>query len=81
MIKTAQQYAFGQRYVDVDFPDFNFAKCGESFGCYGEVVTESNEIKNALERAKNSGKPAVIDIKMEYEVPLAMRLTQGALDL
>ena len=81
MIKTAQQYAFGERYVDVDFPDFNFAKCGESFGCYGEVVTEPNEIKNALERAKNSGKPAVIDVKMKYEVPLAMRLTQGALDL
>ncbi len=77
MIKTAQQYAFGQRYVDVDFPDFNFAKCGESFGCYGEVVTEPNEIKNALEKAKNSGKPAVIDVKMKYEVPLAMRLTQG----
>ncbi|MHA1985361.1 MAG: thiamine pyrophosphate-binding protein [Promethearchaeota archaeon] len=77
MIKTGQEFAYGKRYVDVDFPDFNFAKCGESFGCYGEVVTDPSEIKNALERAKNSGKPAVIDVKMKYEAPLVMRLTQG----
>ena len=38
----------------------------EGFGCYGEVVTEPSEIKPALERAKNSGKTAVLDVKIEF---------------
>jgi acetolactate synthase-1/2/3 large subunit len=65
MIKTGQQYAFGKRYIDVDFPEFDYGKCAESFGCYGESVSDPNEIKNALERAKKSNKPAVIDIKIK----------------
>ena len=63
MIKTGQQHAFGKRYIDVDLPEFDYGKCAEAFGCYGETVSDPNEIKNALERAKNSNKPAVIDVK------------------
>ena len=63
MIKTGQQFGYQQRYIDVDLPDFDFGKCAEAFGCYGESVSDPNEIKNALERAKNSNKPAVIDVK------------------
>ncbi len=57
-----------KRFIDVDFPQFNFAKCAEGFGCYGEVVTDPNELKPALERAKNSNKPAVIDVKIKFEI-------------
>ncbi len=77
MIKSIQQYAFNQSYIDVDFPDFNFAECAKSFGCYGEVVADPNEIKNALERAKNSGKVAVVDVKIKYETPLSTKITYG----
>ncbi|NHJ24692.1 MAG: thiamine pyrophosphate-binding protein [Candidatus Lokiarchaeota archaeon] len=77
MIKTIQQYAFNQSYIDVDFPDFNFAQCAKSFGCYGEIVTDPNNIKDALERAKNSGKVAVIDVKIKYETPLSTKITYG----
>jgi len=65
MIKTGQQFAFGKRYIDVDLPEFDYGKCAESFGCYGESISNPNEIKNALERAKNSNKPAVIDVKIK----------------
>ncbi|MFW9874377.1 MAG: thiamine pyrophosphate-binding protein, partial [Candidatus Thorarchaeota archaeon] len=63
MIKTGQQFAFGKRYIDVDLPEFDYGKCAEAFGCYGESISDPNEIKNALERAKNSNKPAIIDVK------------------
>ncbi|MHA1913606.1 MAG: thiamine pyrophosphate-binding protein [Promethearchaeota archaeon] len=66
MIKTDQQSRYDKRFIDVNLPEFDYAKCAESFGCYGEVVTDPNEIKNALERAKNSNKPAVIDMKTNY---------------
>ncbi|MFW9939698.1 MAG: thiamine pyrophosphate-binding protein [Candidatus Thorarchaeota archaeon] len=77
MIKTGQQFTFDKRYIDVDFTEFDFGKCAEVFGCYGESVSDPNEIRGALERAKNSGKPAVLNIKIKFEVPLAMRLTGG----
>jgi len=67
MIKTAQQYLYKKRYIDTEFSDFDYGKAAEGFGCYGEKVTDPNEIKPALERAKSSGKPAVIDIKIKYE--------------
>ena len=66
MIKDIQRKWLGERYIDTDIPDFDFGRCAESFGCYGEEVTDPNEIKNALERAKNTNKPAVIDVKIKY---------------
>ncbi|MFX0082642.1 MAG: thiamine pyrophosphate-binding protein [Candidatus Hodarchaeota archaeon] len=74
MIKTEQEFRYKKRYIDVDFPDFDFGRCAEAFGCYGEVVTEPNEINPALNRAKNSGKPAVIDVKIKYDTPEFMKL-------
>ncbi|MFX0027087.1 MAG: thiamine pyrophosphate-binding protein [Candidatus Hermodarchaeota archaeon] len=64
MIKSCQGKYMKKRFIDVDLPDFDFAKCAEGFNCYGETVTDPNEIKPALERARNSNKPAVINIKI-----------------
>jgi acetolactate synthase-1/2/3 large subunit len=74
MIKSGQKLAMGKRFIDVDLPEFNFAKCAEGFGCYGEVVTDPNQIKPAIERAKSSGKPAVLDVKISFETPDATKL-------
>ena len=74
MIKTEQEFRYKKRYIDVEFPDFDFSKVAEAFGCYGEVVTDPNEIKPALNRAKNSGKPAVLDVKIKYDTPEFMKL-------
>jgi len=73
-IKSGQKLAFGGRYIDVDFPELNYGKIAESFGCYGEEVTDPNEINSALKRAKNSGKPAVIDVKIKFEIPDLQKL-------
>jgi acetolactate synthase-1/2/3 large subunit len=74
MIKSGQKLFMGKRYIDVDLPPFDYAKCAEGFGCYGEVVTEPNEIKSAFERAKNSGKPAVLDVKIGFDTPDTTKL-------
>lgn len=74
MLKSGQKMYVAKHYIDVELPNFNFAKCAEGFGCYGEVVTDPNEIKPALERAKNSGKPAVIDVKTIWTIPDATKL-------
>ncbi len=74
MIKSGQKLFMGKRYIDVDLPAFDYGKCAEGFGCYGEVVTEPNEIKPALERSMNAGKPAVLDVKIKFDVPDATKL-------
>jgi thiamine pyrophosphate-dependent acetolactate synthase large subunit-like protein len=63
MIKSCQNKYKKKHFIDVDLPDFDFAKCAEGFGCYGEIVSEANELKAALARAKASNKPAVLDVK------------------
>jgi acetolactate synthase-1/2/3 large subunit len=74
MIKSGQKLFMGKRFIDVDLPEFNYAKCAEGFGCYGEVVTDPKEIKPAFERAKNANKPAVLDVKIEFDTPDATKL-------
>ena len=48
----------------------------QSLGAYGEIVTETKEIKPALQRAIDSGKPAVVDVRVsrEYESILSQVL-------
>ena len=75
MLKSGQKLFANKHYIDVELPDFDYAKCAEGFGCYGEVVTDPSGIKPALERAKNSGKPAVIDVKIDAtKIPDATKL-------
>jgi acetolactate synthase-1/2/3 large subunit len=74
MIKSGQKLFMEKRYIDVDLPEFNYGACAEGYGCYGEVVSDPNEIKSALERAQSSGKPAVLDVKIKFDVPDATKL-------
>jgi acetolactate synthase-1/2/3 large subunit len=74
MIKSGQKLFMNKRYIDVDFPPFDFAQCAKGFGCYAEVITDPNEITPALDRAKNSGKPAVLDVKIKFDTPDATKL-------
>ena len=74
MLKSGQKLFCSKHYLDVDLPEFDYTKLAEAFGCYGETVTDPNEIKNALERAKNAGKPAVLDVKIGWSTPDATKL-------
>ena len=74
MIKSGQKLFMKKRYIDVDLPDFDFAKLAEVFGFYSEVVIDPKELKNALERAKNANKPAVLDVKIKFDTPEGTKL-------
>ncbi len=75
MIKSGQKYGgFKKRYIDVDFSDTNFADISKGFGCYGERVTEPNEIRGALERAKDSKLPAIVDVVIKFTSPELSKL-------
>ena len=70
MIKGGQKLVYKERYCGVDFSDARYDKLAEALGCFGERVTEPNQIKPALERAMASGLPAVLDVIVDAEAHL-----------
>ena len=73
MIKSGQSMFSGKRYFNVDIPDIDYASIAKGFGCYAETVDKPEEIKLALQRAVNSGKTAVINVKIKWDTPKATK--------
>jgi acetolactate synthase-1/2/3 large subunit len=68
MIKGGQKRVYNQRYIGVDLSDARYDRLAESMGCYGERVTEPDQIRPALQRAVDSGLPAVLDVIVDIDV-------------
>lgn len=71
MLKTYQKNAMKRRYCDVDLPAIDYSKIAKGFGCHGEKIEKPEDIKPALQRAIESGKPSVLDISISFESPPA----------
>ena len=75
LIRQNQKYAYGYEY-GVEMAEnqdmIDYVKVAEGFACYGERVFDAKDIPAALERAKNSGKPAVLDIICDPNVDCSM---------
>ncbi len=77
MLKSNQKLNFGNRFIDTDLKETNYANIAKGYGCFGERITDPNEIKPALKRAIDSKKPAVLDIVMAYKVPDIVKLLKN----
>ena len=73
MIKSGQKSSFKKRYCDVDFPEIDFVAIAKGFGCNAEKISDSKNIKPALQRAIDSKKPSVLDVTIAFETPIATR--------
>jgi acetolactate synthase-1/2/3 large subunit len=76
MIKSGQKYNWGKRYCDTEIEGTDYAQIAKGFGCYAETVEKPEDIQPALERAVNSGLPAVIDVKIAWKTPTGTRIIQ-----
>jgi len=69
MIKQGQKFGYGiwepERYIATDAFDLDFEKFAEACHVYGESVERPTEIKEALKNAFDSGKPSIINIKID----------------
>ncbi len=70
MIKGAQDAAFGKRYCGVDFGPTRYDLLAQSMGAYGALVEDPADLRPALQEAVDSGKPAVLDVRIDQEVNL-----------
>lgn len=66
--RDRQKFAYDERYLGVFLTNPDLGEFARLVGGYGERVTAGPELSGAIERALNSGLPAVIDVvqdKME----------------
>ena len=64
-IKMHQEREFPGRPSGTSMVNPNFAELAKSYGGYGEVIRTSEEFPSALERAKKSNKPAILDLRTD----------------
>jgi acetolactate synthase-1/2/3 large subunit len=60
--RAFQKELYGGRFFGVDYGDVDFGALARVFGAHGERVTGPDELQPALQRALESGKPAVVDV-------------------
>jgi acetolactate synthase-1/2/3 large subunit len=69
MIERGQKSAFGEdRLVAATLGDRPYDAMVEALGGYGERVEDPDQIRPALERARDSGKPACLNVILDAKV-------------
>ncbi len=66
-IRMHQERLYPGRVVGTDLVNPDFAAFARSFGCHAETVERTEDMEDAFERAVESGKPAVIDLRVDPE--------------
>jgi len=67
MIRAGQTLFYSRRHIGVEFSDIRYDEIAKGMNCYGERIVEPSQIRSALQRAADSGKPAVLDVKIDRE--------------
>ncbi|UCC19857.1 MAG: thiamine pyrophosphate-binding protein [Promethearchaeota archaeon] len=71
MVARGQKMSHGKRFFGLGSSLSNetrYDKYAEAFQCYGELVTDPNEIRPALQRAFDSNLPSVIDVRINPKI-------------
>jgi len=66
-IRMHQERLYPGRVVGTDLVNPDFAAFARSFGCHAETVERTADVEAAFERAVASGRPAVIDLRVDPE--------------
>ncbi|QEM83608.1 thiamine pyrophosphate-binding protein [Halomonas binhaiensis] len=66
-IRMHQQRRYPQRPSATDLSNPDFAALAQAYGGYGEVIREDKEIASALDRARQAGRPAILELRVDRE--------------
>jgi thiamine pyrophosphate-dependent acetolactate synthase large subunit-like protein len=66
-VKAAQKRTYPGRYVSVDLVNPDYVKLAEAYGIEGVRAESPEALATALERAKSSDMPVIIDVPIELE--------------
>ena len=63
--RAFQNEHYGGRFYAVDYQNPDFGALARVFGAHGEHVTRPGDLEDALHRAFDSGKPAIVDVMID----------------
>ncbi len=63
--RAFQNEHYGGRFYAVDYQNPDFGALAKVFGAHGEHVTRPGDLEDALHRAFDSGKPALVDVMID----------------
>ena len=63
-----QEREYPDRIIGTDLTNPDFAALARAYGAHGETVERTEDFAPALARARESGKAAVIDLRMDANV-------------
>jgi acetolactate synthase-1/2/3 large subunit len=66
-IRMHQEREYPGRVVATDLRNPDFASLGRAYGGHGETVENTADFPAAFERARASGKPAIVEIRLDPE--------------
>jgi acetolactate synthase-1/2/3 large subunit len=66
-IRMHQERLYPGRVVGTDLVNPDFAELARSFGCHAETVERTEDVEAAFEHAVESGKPALLDLRVDPE--------------
>ncbi|MBN9075261.1 MAG: thiamine pyrophosphate-binding protein [Rhizobiales bacterium 65-79] len=66
-IRMHQEREYPGRVSGTDIRNPDFAALARAYGGHGETVEKTEEFAPAFERARNSGKPAIVEIRLDPE--------------
>ncbi len=75
-IKTFHRMMYPERQAATDLGVRPYHEMVKGLGGYGEFVTDPNEIRPALERAKDSGLPALINVHIAETMRMSSNYSQ-----
>ncbi len=76
-IRMHQEREYPNRVVATDLKNPDFAALARAYGGHGETVEKTADFAPAFERARASGKPAIVEIRLDPEaITPARTLTQ-----
>lgn len=65
-IKQEEKFKTGtENYIGVEFPSIDYVKVAETLGYNGTIVRKASEIPQAMEAARASDKPFMIEVKLD----------------
>lgn len=65
-IKQEEKFKTGtENYIGVEFPSIDYVKVAEALGYNGAIVRKASEIPQAMEAARASDKPFMIEVKLD----------------
>jgi acetolactate synthase-1/2/3 large subunit len=78
MVRQWQEFFFEKRYSAVDMVTPDFVKLAEAHGVPARLVTRRDEVDNAIEWARKTQGPVVIEFRVEREDGVYPMVPTGA---